>query len=183
MQAIREDIVPRLESRGLLGPWQEGDPPRLTVAFDREGWSPALFAGLRAQGIAVPSWVKGAQEERWPDAAFAPAHFVVSAPCSESVRIGRVAERPPDLGAKGPPAREIRFRSDVRLREPGRTGRPRRPQRLAGRPRKGKRQASIVTTHPTGAALGRQVAAEAGGEARAAAAGAAARGARTASAA
>ena len=70
VQAIREDIVPRLESRGLLGPWREGDAPRLTVAFDREGSSPALFAELRAQGIAVPSWVKGAQEERWPDAEF-----------------------------------------------------------------------------------------------------------------
>ena len=148
-RAIREDVVPCLESRGLLGPWREGDPPRLTAAFDREGWSPALFAGLRAQGIAVPGWVKGAQEERWPETEFAPAQFVVSAPCSESVRIGRVAERPPDPGAKGPPAREIRFRSDFRLREPDRTGRPRRPQRLAGRPRKGKRQASIVTTHPT----------------------------------
>ena len=108
--------MPRLESRGLFGPWREGDPPRLTAAFDREGWSPALFDGLRAQGIAVPSRVKGAQEERWPDAEFAPAQFVVSAPCSESVRIGQVAER---------------------------------PQRLAGRPRKGQRQASIVTTHPT----------------------------------
>ena len=95
------------------------------------------------------SWVKGAQEERWPDAEFAPAQFVVSAPCSESVRIGQVAERPLDPGAKGPSAREIRFRADFRLRELGRTGRPRRPQRLAGRPRKGKRQALIVTTHPT----------------------------------
>ena len=149
VQAIREDIVPRLESRGLLGPWREGDPPRLTAAFDREGWSPALFAELRAQGIAVSSRVKGAHEERWPEAEFAPAQFVVSAPCSESVQIGQVAERPLDLGAKGPPAREIRFRVDFRLREPGRTGRPRRPQRLAGRKGKGKRQASIMTTHPT----------------------------------
>ena len=149
VRAIREGVVPRLESRGLLGPWEEGDPPRLTAAFDREGWSPALFAGLRAQGIAVPSRVKGAQEERRPEAEFAPARFVVSAPCSESVRIGRVADRPLDPGAKGPPAREIRFRSDFRLREPGRTGRPRRPQRLAGHPRKGQRQASIVTTQPT----------------------------------
>ena len=98
--------MPQLQSRGLLGPWQEGDPPRLTVVFDREGWSPALFAGLRAQGIAVPSRVKGAREERWPDADFAPAQLVVSAPCSESVQIGRVAERTLDPGAKGRPARE-----------------------------------------------------------------------------
>ena len=96
------------------------------MVFDREGWSPALFAGLRAQGIAVSSWVKGAREERWPDADFAPAQFVVSAPCSESVQIGRVAERPLDLGAKCPPAREIRFRADFRLREPGRTPPPAR---------------------------------------------------------
>ena len=147
--AIREDVVPRLESRGLLGPLHEGDPPRLTAAFDREGWSPALFAELRAQGIPVPSRVKGGREERWPEAEFAPAQFVVSAPCSESVQIGRVAERPLDPGAKSPPVREIRFRADFRLREPGRTGRPRCPQRLAGHPLKGKRQASIVTTRPT----------------------------------
>ena len=52
---------------------QDGIGPRLTLVFDREGWSPALFAELRRRGIAVISWGKGEQAERLPVQEFQPA--------------------------------------------------------------------------------------------------------------
>ncbi len=43
---IRDAIVPRLEQLGLLAGEADEQRPRLTLVFDREGWSPELFASL-----------------------------------------------------------------------------------------------------------------------------------------
>ena len=45
--------------------------PALTLVFDREAWSPALFRRLSAQGVAVITWHKGFAGEDWPEEEFA----------------------------------------------------------------------------------------------------------------
>ena len=42
----------------------------MTLVFDREGWSPALFKRLEAEGIAVITWHKGFAGEDWPEEEF-----------------------------------------------------------------------------------------------------------------
>ena len=64
---IWNGIVPQLRQLGLLA---GAGAPRLTLVFDREGWSPRLFRELRALGIAVVTWIKGSQAQRWPDSDF-----------------------------------------------------------------------------------------------------------------
>ena len=44
--------------------------PALTLVFDREAWSPALFRRLSAQGVAVITWHKGFAGEDWPEEEF-----------------------------------------------------------------------------------------------------------------
>ena len=75
---IRHGIVPQLEALGLLAPAAgAAAEPRLTLVFDREGWSPQLFRWLAAKGIACITWRKGAQTERWPDSEFRPERVTV----------------------------------------------------------------------------------------------------------
>ena len=44
--------------------------PALTIVFDREGWSPALFRWLAEIGIAIITWRKGDPGEDWPVSDF-----------------------------------------------------------------------------------------------------------------
>ena len=144
---IRDAIVPRLEQLGLLAGEADEQRPRLTLVFDREGWSPELFASLRRRGIAVISWRKGEQPERWPEAEFRPTTLELPGPLGVVRLEGQAAEREVEVGAHGK-AREIRFWIERRLPLAGRSGEPRQPVPLAGRPRPGQRQPAAITTHP-----------------------------------
>ena len=155
VRAIWQRIVPQLQQLGLLpaAPDPEAEPV-LTPVFDREGWSPQLFHELRAQGVAVVTWIKGPQEERWPASEFAAATIPVRAPGGPGALEGRVARRKLELEF-GPAtartvleAREIRFRADRRLRGQGQHGQPHKPLELSGQPGKGQRQPAVLTTHP-----------------------------------
>ena len=141
---IWNGIVPQLRQLGLLA---GAGAPRLTLVFDREGWSPRLFRELRALGIAVVTWIKGSQAQRWPDSDFREAVIPVRAPGGSARLEGQLAERPYDLGA-GCQAREIRFWIDRRVRGTGQRGQPRKPLELAGRPGPEQRQPALLTTHP-----------------------------------
>lgn len=60
---LREQIIPRLEAEVPNQPTQEqlqADPhlSRFTIVFDREGYSPVLFAQLKAQRIAILTYRK-----------------------------------------------------------------------------------------------------------------------------
>ena len=72
-------------------------------------------------------------------------------PAGPATLEGHVAERPLELelGRRKTKfkVREIRFRGDRRLRGKGKGGQPRQPRQLAGKPRAGQRQPSILTTH------------------------------------
>ena len=146
---LERGLLPALQELGLPGP--DADPlrPRLTLVFDREGWSPELFERLRQQGVAVVTWRKGPQEAAWPDADFRPAQFELQTPLGTETAAGRVADKPVTLGRAAVPAREIRFSLDSGQPRPGRSGQPRQPRALAGHPAPGRRQAALVTTHPT----------------------------------
>ncbi len=147
-QEIRHSIIPQLQQLGVLS--KQGDPqrPQLTLVFDREGWSPALFAALRRQGIAVISWRKGAQTERWPLAEFTPVQLDLPGPLGTVRLQGQAAEREVELGAHGT-VREVRFRIDRRLPIPGRSGQPRQPVPRSGAPDPDQRQPAAITTHPS----------------------------------
>lgn len=142
-------IVPQLRQLGLLAEQPAPDAaPRLTLVFDREGWSPELFARLRAAGIAVVSWRKGKQAERWPESEFVPARIPLHTPLGAATLEGRVAEREVSLGTHGS-VREIRFWGERRLRGTGKGGQARQPRELAGRPAETQRQPALVSTHPS----------------------------------
>lgn len=71
--ALREQIIPRLLADAPpLSEAQKADPQalRFTLIFDREGYSPKLFAELRAQGVGVLTWHKYPGEP-WPAEEFA----------------------------------------------------------------------------------------------------------------
>ena len=150
VREIWSGIVPQLRKLGLLAerPGAASGEPRLTLVFDREGWSPELFRELRAVGIAVVSWHKGPQAERWPRSEFRAASMAVRAPLGEATLEGRLAERELDLGGHCQ-GREIRFWIERRLRGQGKHGQPRQPRELAGEPGEGQRQPALVTTHPS----------------------------------
>ena len=83
---LRSAIVPQLEGLGQL-------EPRLTLGFDREGWSPQLFAQLQARGIACVTWRKGPQQERWLDVEFRAAEIPLRTPFGQEIGRGCIAER------------------------------------------------------------------------------------------
>ena len=107
VREIWQGIVPQLRQLGLL-PEGAGaaDEPSLTLVFDREGWSPALFRELRKVGIAVVSWRKGKQAERWPESEFAE----VAIPLAHAVGRGHAGGPPGraqgELGGALPRARD-----------------------------------------------------------------------------
>ena len=82
VKAPEGDIVPQLAALGVLPAdapdltVPEPGKPALTLVFDREGWSPALFRRLAQRGIAVITWHKGFKGEDSPAAAFHPMAFV-----------------------------------------------------------------------------------------------------------
>ena len=98
---LRTAVVPQLEQLGLLEPRVDGEPS-LTLAFDREGWSPELLRDLQERGIACVTWCKGRQQERWHDTEFREAEFPLRPPA----RAGRrAAARAAPAGAARRPAR------------------------------------------------------------------------------
>ncbi len=152
VREIWTGIVPQLRQLGLLPEVGEAaSEPRLTLVFDREGWSPQLFRELRKVGIAVVTWRKGAQAERWPESEFRAATIPLRTPLGEALAEGQLAERPVELGA-GCAAREIRFWIERRLRGTGKGGQPRQARQLAGAASATQRQPALVTTHPSLAA-------------------------------
>ena len=126
--ALERDVLPALERAGVL-PADAPDlsagagTPALTLVFDREGWSPTLFARLARRGVAVITWRKGAREADWPEAEFRPAPAPVQSPGGVRLVETLLAERPTRL-ADGLAARRVRRRMDDG------------------------RQAEAITTHP-----------------------------------
>ena len=83
VKVLREEIIPRLEADVPNQPspaQQAEDPllPRLTVVFDREGYSPELFRHLwKEKRIACQTYRKGAYEP-WDDALFTAREVVLN---------------------------------------------------------------------------------------------------------
>jgi hypothetical protein len=108
--ALRQQVIPRLlaEAPALNADRLAADPQavRFTVVFDREGFSPKLFAELKAERIAILTYHKF-PGEKWPEAEFR----------SRSVHLhtGEVVER--DLAERGTQrsnglwVREVRIQS------------------------------------------------------------------------
>ena len=111
--ALERDVLPALEALGLPGPEAPdltADPdarPALTLVFDREGWSPALFRRLARRGIAVITWRKGRKGGDWPEAEFRTVETVIHGPGGGRAVEVRLAERRIELSG-GLEAREIR---------------------------------------------------------------------------
>jgi hypothetical protein len=89
------------EVRRLVGPRR-----RVTIAFDREGWSPKLFAKWKEHGFDVLTYRKG-QQSRWQNRFFTMVKGVVG---GEKVEY-RLAERKVKL-SNGLEVREIRRLTD-----------------------------------------------------------------------
>jgi len=93
LRMLRSEILP--EVRRQLGPDR-----RVTVIFDREGWSPTLFAELLQAGFEVLTYRKG-KSRRWPVQAFAEV-------------TGTVGGRPVTYTLA---EKRVRLRNGLRLRE------------------------------------------------------------------
>ena len=111
--ALEQDVLPALERIGLPGPdapdltASEDATPALTLVFDREGWSPALFGRLARRGIAVITWHKGFRGEDWPEAEFRAVETLIHGPGGTGSAEVRLAERR-ILLKDGPDVRQIR---------------------------------------------------------------------------
>ena len=118
--ALEADILPALEKLGMLGPdapdltAPDAGEPALTLVFDREGWSPALFNRLARRGVAVITWHKGFKGEDWPEAEFRTVAVPIHGPGATRSATVRLAEKRVQL-KRGPEVRQIR-----RLLENGR---------------------------------------------------------------
>ena len=112
-RALEHDILPALERLGLPGPDApdltagEAAAPALTLVFDREGWSPALFGRLARRGIAVITWHKGFGGDPWPEEAFRTLRAPLHGPGGAGAVGARLAERRVTLSG-GPEVRQIR---------------------------------------------------------------------------
>lgn len=75
VQALRDDVLPWLETNAPLSDKQrqllEADPrrPRFTLIFDREGYSPELFAQLEKERIAALTYHRYPTQD-WPEEEF-----------------------------------------------------------------------------------------------------------------
>jgi hypothetical protein len=75
LNALRHDLVPFLEGHAPLSPElqkQMEDNPRqhrFTLVFDREAYSPELFAEMQGKRIAVVTYHKYPGED-WPEEEF-----------------------------------------------------------------------------------------------------------------
>ena len=129
VKALEGDIVPQLAALGVLPAdapdltVPEPGKPALTLVFDREGWSPALFRRLAQRGIAVITWHKGFKGEDWPAAAFHRLAVPVFGPAGSGETQATLAEQRIEL-RNGFEVRQIR-----RLLDNG-------------------RQPALITTHP-----------------------------------
>ena len=142
---LRTAVVPQLEQLGLLEPRVDGEPS-LTLAFDREGWSPELLRDLRERGTACVTWCKGRQQERRHDTEFRQAEFPLRTPFGVDSGRGWIAERTMTLLQWKLTVREIRFWIEEREPPAGRSGQRRKPHAQAGKPSAVRRQASVLTT-------------------------------------
>lgn len=79
---LRDEIVPRLLAEApaqptaaelAADPWRH----RLTIVFDRQGYSPRFFAEMKAQRVAVITYHKFPGED-WPATEFAPCAVVLA---------------------------------------------------------------------------------------------------------
>lgn len=108
--ALREQVIPRLlaEAPQVEAAQLEADPllMRFSVIFDREGFSPKLFAELTQQRIGVLTYHKY-PKENWPLEEFSPQS--VRLPTGEVVE-RQLAERGTQL-SNGLWMREVRVRS------------------------------------------------------------------------
>ena len=111
--ALVWDILPELAKLGLPGPnapdliADRTAEPRLTLVFDREGWSPTLFENLAQRGIAVITWHKGRRQEPWPEDEFKLATVPIHGPGGRGSREVRLAEKRISL-TNGLEVRQIR---------------------------------------------------------------------------
>ena len=122
--ALRGQVIPQLLA-AMAGPiaapgaLAADAPPRCTLVFDREGYSPELFAELKTEGIAILTYHKfpGAA---WPETEFSP----------HAVRLptGEVVTR--DLAERGTRLSNQEWVREVRVRHAD------------------AHQTSILTTHP-----------------------------------
>ncbi len=101
VQAVRQDVLPALRRAGALGPEapdldRRALParPALTLVFDREGWSPALFRDLARQGVACITWRKGGPFPAWPRRDFAAYDLRLSTPGGSQPGSALLAARP-----------------------------------------------------------------------------------------
>lgn len=101
VQAVRADVLPALRRAGALGPEapdldRRALParPALTLVFDREGWSPALFRDLARQGVACITWRKGGPFPAWPRRDFAACDLRLSTPGGSQPGSALLAARP-----------------------------------------------------------------------------------------
>ena len=107
VRILRETILPELREMGVLP--AEADPaaPALTLVFDREGWSPALFRHLASCGIACITWRKGRKQPDWPADAFSQHAVPLHGPGGMREAPALLAERTVTL-PNGLTVREIR---------------------------------------------------------------------------
>ena len=129
VRALEHDVVPELEALGIvtsdapdLTAAQAGEPA-VTLVFDREGWSPALFLRLARRGIACITWHKNFRGQDWPVEAFSERTVPIHGPAGTGSATVRLAEDHVTL-SNGLKVRQIR-----RLLDNG-------------------RQVPLITTHP-----------------------------------
>ena len=130
VKAIEHDVVPELRRIGALA---EDAPdltapapgePALTLVFDREGWSPALFKRLARIGVACITWHKNFKGEDWPEDDFKTLDAPIHGPAETGSSKVALAEKTVVLN-NGLEVRQIRRRLD------------------------NGRQVPLITTHPT----------------------------------
>ena len=130
VKALEHDIVPQLEALGVL-PEHAPDltvpnsgAPALTLVFDREGWSPAVFRRLARRGLAVITWHKNFKGPPWPESDFREVDTPLFGPAHTHASRVVLAEKPVEL-SNALTVRQIRRRLD------------------------NGRQVALITTHPT----------------------------------
>ncbi len=80
--------------------------PALTLVFDREGWSPAVFRRLARRGIAVLTWHKNFRGADWPETDSGPPGCPCTGPGGTRTLAVRLAEQRVRL-LQGPEVRQI----------------------------------------------------------------------------
>ncbi len=111
VQALRDDVLPWLKANAPISKEQQqrlaADPrlPRFTLIFDREGYSPDLFAELQQERIAALSYHRYPGQD-WPLEEFQQREVRLAS--GQTVRL-KLAERGTLLGKRRPLwAREVR---------------------------------------------------------------------------